>query len=121
MAPNPATAPNLFDRALLAARLSRARRAGAATFLLERVTADMADRLQAVSRSFSAAADLWTPGDGLGDALRGRVGSVDPIGFSEAEALGQPPESLAINVTPQAFHYVKHMPGVRAPIRRARN
>lgn len=119
MAPNPATAPNLFDRALLAARLSRARRAGAATFLLERVTADMADRLQAVSRSFSAAADLWTPGDGLGDALRGRVGSVDPIGFSEAEALGLPPESLDLMVSALAFQFVNDLPGVLAQIRRA--
>jgi SAM-dependent methyltransferase len=112
MAPNPATAPNLFDRALLAARLSRARRAGAATFLLERVTADMADRLQAVSRSFSAAADLWTPGDGLGDALRGRVGSVDPIGCSE-------PESLDLMVSALAFQFVNDLPGVLAQIRRA--
>ena len=37
MASNPATAPVLFDRALLRARLDRARRGAPATFLLDRV------------------------------------------------------------------------------------
>src|SRR5699024_11753489 len=63
--------------------------------------------------------DLWTPGDGLGDALRGRVGSVDPIGFSEAEALGLPPESLDLMVSALAFQFVNDLPGVLAQIRRA--
>ncbi|WP_338829642.1 methyltransferase domain-containing protein [Bradyrhizobium sp. 27S5] len=119
MAPTPATAPILFDRALLGARLARARREGAVTFLLERATEDMADRLQAVSRSFSSGVDVWTPGDGLADALRGRVTSVDEIGFAEAESLGLPPESRDLAVSALAFQFVNDLPGVLAQIRRA--
>ncbi|MGY3441101.1 methyltransferase domain-containing protein [Bradyrhizobium sp. USDA 4473] len=119
MATTSPAAPILFDRALLGARLARAQAAGAATFLLERATEDMADRLQAVSRSFSAAADVWTPGDGLAAALRGRVAAIDTIGFTEAEALGLPPESLDLAVSALAFQFVNDLPGVLAQIRRA--
>src|SRR5690242_20024548 len=58
------SAPVLFDRALLARRLARAKRLGAATFLLDRVREDMVDRLAAVNRSFAEVADIWTPGEG---------------------------------------------------------
>ncbi|MHC2434615.1 methyltransferase domain-containing protein [Bradyrhizobium sp. USDA 4451] len=119
MATTSPAAPILFDRALLGARLARAQAAGAATFLLERATEDMADRLQAVSRSFSAAADVWTPCDGLAAALRGRVAAIDTIGFTEAEALGLPPESLDLAVSALAFQFVNDLPGVLAQIRRA--
>jgi len=119
MASNPTSAPILFDRALLARRLARARRDGAVTFLLDRVAEDMADRLQAVSRSFSAAADVWTPGTRLADALRGRVASVDAIEFSESESLGLPPDTLDLVVSALAFQFVNDLPGVLAQIRRA--
>ena len=65
MASSPTAAPMLFDRALLRARQRRALRDGPATFLLDRVSEDMADRLRAVTRDFADAADIWTPGDGL--------------------------------------------------------
>src|SRR5512139_2035613 len=71
MASNAQTPPVLFDRALLHARQRRARAQGEATFLLDRVDEDMADRLAAVKREFHEVADLWTPGDGLA-ALRAR-------------------------------------------------
>lgn len=119
MAPTPPAAPILFDRALLGARLARAQAAGAATFLLDRATEDMMDRLQAVSRSFAAAADVWTPGDGLADALRGRVAAVEVIGFSEAESLGLAPESRDLVVSALVFQFVNDLPGVLAQIRRA--
>ena len=45
----------------------RARRAGPATFLLDRVVEDMAERLQAVTRGFSDVADIWTPGEAAAD------------------------------------------------------
>ena len=118
MVTTPATAPILFDRALLGARLARAGREGAATFLLERASEDMADRLQAVSRSFASAADVWTPGDRITEALRGRVAAVDAIGFAETEALGLPPESLDLVVSALAFQFVNDLPGVLAQIRR---
>lgn len=119
MAPNPTTAPILFDRALLGARLMRARRDGAVTFLLERAAEDMADRVQAVSRSFSAAADVWTPGDGLAEALRGRVSSIRQVEFAPEEALPLAPESLDLAVSALAFQFVNDLPGVLAQIRRA--
>src|ERR1051326_5357638 len=61
----PTSAPILFDRALLVRRTARAKRLGAATFLLDRVREDMVDRLAAVNREFTAVADIWTPAEGL--------------------------------------------------------
>ena len=75
MAPNPNTAPILFDRALLRMRQDRALRIGPATFLLDRVAEDMAERLHAVLREFADAADIWTPGDQFRNALAARVAS----------------------------------------------
>src|ERR1700760_4468439 len=106
MASNPATAPILFDRALLGVRLARAQRDGAATFLLDRAAEDLVDRLQAVSRRFGAAGDVWTPGHGLAEALRGHVESIDAIPFDASEALGLPPESLDLAVSALAFQFV---------------
>jgi len=119
MAPNPTTAPILFDRALLGMRLARARRDGAVTFLLDRATEDMADRLHAVSRSFSAAADVWTPGDGIVEALRARAASISQVEFTPSEALPLAPESLDLAVSALAFQFVNDLPGVLAQIRRA--
>ena len=69
MAPNPNIAPMLFDRALLRARQSRALRLGPATFLLDRVADDIAERLHAVLREFKSAADIGTAGDQVRTAL----------------------------------------------------
>ena len=55
-------APILFDRALLRMRQRRAERLGAATFLLDRVAGEMAERLQVVVRGFADAVDVGTPG-----------------------------------------------------------
>ena len=71
MAQDPQNPPALFDRALLHARQRRAQAQGAVSFLLDRVAEDMSDRLAAVMREFGAAADLWTPGEGLA-TLRAR-------------------------------------------------
>ena len=74
--PEPASTPVLFDRALLRARQARAERLGPATFLRDHAIADAADRLASVNRSFVDAVDLGTPGDALGEAVRGRVASL---------------------------------------------
>src|SRR5260370_12796346 len=87
MAPNPPAAPNLFDRALLCARQSRALKQGPVTFLLDRVAEDMAERLAAVKRDFADAADVWTPGDALRRPLRARLKSfthLDLLNFPQA-------------------------------------
>src|SRR6188508_2439903 len=121
MAPNPPAAPLLFDRALLRARQSRASRLGAATFLLDRVAEDMAERLQAVLRDFRGGADIGTSGEQLRTALSGRVGSLAPVALpdSESRGLGLAPQSLDLAVSALAFQFVNDLPGVLAQIRRA--
>ena len=112
----PTAAPVLFDRALLARRLARAKKLGPATFLLDRVNEDMADRLAAVNREFAEAADIWTPGEGI--SLPGlNVRHVD-IGSGD-ETLPFAPASLALVVSALALQSVNDLPGVLAQIRRA--
>src|SRR6187551_567859 len=99
MAPSPTTAPILFDRALLRARQDRARRLGPATFLLDRVTEDLEERLQAVTRDFSDAAEIWTPGELLRKPVADRFKSVTRIDPDETETLRLAPESLDLAVS----------------------
>ena len=121
MAPNPTTAPLLFDRAMLRARQSRASRLGAATFLLDRVAEDMAERLQAVLREFKDGADIGTSGEQLRTALSGRVGSLAPVDLPdiESQGLGLAPQSLDLAVSALALQFVNDLPGVLAQIQRA--
>ena len=120
MAQTPQVPPALFDRALLQARQRRARALGEVTFLLDRAVEDMSDRLAAVTREFHAAADLWTPGDGL-SALRARLASMQRIepDAASGEALPFAPESLDLVVSALALQFVNDLPGVLAQIRRA--
>ena len=71
--------PLIFDRMVLRARRARALVLGPATFLLDRVAADLADRLSTVLRRFDVAVDLGTPTGAVRRALResGKVGSRD--------------------------------------------
>ena len=121
MASNPTAAPILFDRALLRARQDRARRGEPATFLLDRVAEDMADRLHAVLREFADVADIWTPGEILRKPSRDRFKSVTPISLDEAgqEVLRLAPELLDLAVSALAFQFVNDLPGVLSQIRRA--
>jgi SAM-dependent methyltransferase len=114
-----ATMPVLFDRALLSARLQRARRDAPVTFLLDRVAEDMAERLQAVKREFTDAADIWTPGDALHDLLGERCKSVREVTFEASEVLPLQPQSIDLVVSALAFQFVNDLPGVLAQIRRA--
>jgi SAM-dependent methyltransferase len=118
MAPNPNAAPILFDRTLLRAHQNRALRFGPASFLLDRVSEDMEERLHAVLRDFVDVADIWTPGEVLREA-RGRFKSVIRIGLDNSEALSLQPESLDLAVSALAFQFVNDLPGVLAQIRRA--
>src|ERR1700739_4848640 len=118
MAPNPPATPILFDRALLARRQDRARKLEAATFLLDRVAEDLEERLGAVKRDFTEAADIWTPGEGL--SSRPRFSSFARIAPPDSqEALALPAESLDLAVSALAFQFVNDLPGVFAQIRRA--
>ena len=117
--PNPTAAPILFDRALLRARQDRARRRGPATFLLDRVTEDMEERLAAVTRDFSDAAEIWTPGELLRKPVADRFKSITRIDPDETETLRLAPESLDLAVSALAFQFVNDLPGVLAQISRA--
>jgi SAM-dependent methyltransferase len=121
MAPNPNAAPILFDRALLRVRQSRASKLDPATFLLERVADDLAERLQAVVRKFDHAADIGTAGTGLRAALAGRVGALAHVDLPDIESQGLPlaPESLDLAVSALALQFVNDLPGVLTQIRRA--
>lgn len=119
MAPNPTAAPALFDRATLRVRSERARRGEAATFLLDRVAEDLAERLQTVMRKFAQAADIWTPGSALQEVLQARVGSVTRVDADDSEILPLQPQSLDLAVSALAFQFVNDLPGALAQIRRA--
>ena len=119
MASNPTAAPVLFDRALLRARMERARRAGPVTFLLDRVREDMEERLAAVTRNFSDAAEIWAPGELLRKPIADRFQSIIRIEADRSETLPLQPVSLDLIVSALAFQFVNDLPGVLAQIRRA--
>jgi SAM-dependent methyltransferase len=121
MAHTPSSAPILFDRALLRARQARAEKQGVATFLLDRLAEEMDERVHAVLRTFTSAADIGTPGKGLVAALAGRVGTLARVAVpdDEREGLALAPESLDLAVSALALQSVNDLPGVLAQIRRA--
>src|SRR6204780_3474158 len=117
----PTTAPVLFDRYLLCSRLGRAQRLGPATFLLDRVAEDMAERLNAVLRDFKSAAEVGTPGDKgrhLPAARFGQYKGVD-LPVRESESLRLEAQSIDLAISALAFQFVNDLPGVLAQIRRA--
>jgi SAM-dependent methyltransferase len=118
----------VFDRALLRRRQARARALGFETFLIDRVAADLADRLGAVLREFAVAADLGTPTDAARSALAGipsiaklfRAAAVlgaDVI--TDEEALPFRDGSLDLVVSALALQFVNDLPGTLVQIRRA--
>ncbi|HEX5508715.1 MAG TPA: methyltransferase domain-containing protein [Pseudolabrys sp.] len=124
----------IFDRRLLRARRRRARALGAATFLLDRVATDLAERLSAVVRTFGHAADLGTPTDAVRRAVSA-VGNVTGIVALNAEApdlhtdflqvaadeeaLPLADASLDLVVSALALQLVNDLPGTLIQIRRA--
>ena len=79
----------------------------------------MADRLAAVTRDFSDAAEIWTPGELLRGPVADRFKSIPRVEPDETEALSLPPESIDLAVSALAFQFVNDLPGVLAQIRRA--
>jgi len=128
-----ASSPLIFDRALLRQRRRRAAALGPATFLLDRVADDLADRLAAVLRRFELAVDLGTPGNAVRAALAGRgsVGKIiatdtlsdfsrsAPSVVADEEALPFGTEKLDLVVSGLALHFVNDLPGALLQIRRA--
>jgi len=115
----PATAPILFDRTLLALRQRRAANAPE-TFLLQRVAEDLKDRLAAVNRAFAESADIWTPGAGLAPYLEGSTRLAHLAAPETAnEELRLAPQSIDLALSALAFQFVNDLPGLLAQIRRA--
>jgi SAM-dependent methyltransferase len=127
--------PLIFDRTLLRTRRRRAASLGPATFLLDRVAADITDRLATVKRRFDLALDLGTPGEAVRAALA-RVGSVGTIvaaaAFPEGRATRTAPfiaadeealpfgdATLDLVVSALALQFVNDLPGTLVQIRRA--
>jgi SAM-dependent methyltransferase len=133
-----AEGPLIFDRALIYKRRRRAMALGPATFLLDRVAEDFADRLAAVLRRFDVAVDLGTPGAAVRATLA-RLGSIGTIvaagalierGASAAdeiknfvivdeEVLPFRDGSLDLIVSGLALQIANDLPGVLVQIRRA--
>ncbi|HWW47304.1 MAG TPA: methyltransferase domain-containing protein [Xanthobacteraceae bacterium] len=111
--------PQVFDRALLRARLSRAQKIGAEEFLLARVAEDMAERLHATLRDFAEAVDLGTPGTALGAALQARLPNLRTVPIPDDEHLDLAPQSQQLIVSALALQFVNDLPGVLAQIHAA--
>jgi SAM-dependent methyltransferase len=121
----------IFDRRLLRVRQGRARRLKPATFLLDRVAADLGERLSAVLRQFDAAVDLGTPSDAVRRVLAANknivtVVAAGPAGDHEGlhvtadeEALPFAEGSLDLVVSALALQFVNDLPGALIQIRRA--
>jgi SAM-dependent methyltransferase len=129
-----AKSPVVFDRALLRRRLRRAQALGPATFLLDHVADDLAERLSAVTRHFALAADLGTPGDVVRRKLEehklvDRVVAAGALGqrtarpgaavAADEEALPFGDGSLDLVVSALALQFVNDLPGTLVQIRRA--
>jgi SAM-dependent methyltransferase len=110
--------PLIFDRRLLRARLARAAAIGPATFLLDRVAGDIAERLSAVLRTFDIAVDLGTPTDAARRAIRDWVGTIAAV-VADEEALPFRDASLDLVVSALALQHVNDLPGTLIQIRRA--
>ena len=122
---------NIFDRRLLRVRQRRARRMMPATFLLDRVAADLGERLSAVLRKFDVAVDLGTPSDAVRRVLAANrnIGSVVSAGLdgddgglrvtADEEVLPFAEGSLDLVVSALALQFVNDLPGALIQIRRA--
>jgi SAM-dependent methyltransferase len=131
--------PLIFDRLLLRARRQRALRLGPATFLLDQVAEELANRLRLVLRRFDLAVDLGTPTDAVRTALLrdGAIGTmiaVDPMisprsgddaaaaGLrvaADEETLPFADNALDLVVSGLSLQAVNDLPGVLAQVRRA--
>jgi len=129
------SAPAIFDRRLLRARRQRAQALGPATFLAERVAADMAERLAAVLRRFEVAVDLGSPTAALRQRLAesaaiGTIIAVSPLldeiaahagpkVTADEELLPFAPGRLDLVVSALALQWVNDLPGALVQVRRA--
>ncbi len=122
------TYPTIFDRQLLRLRQQRARALGAETFLLDRVAADLGERLGVVLRQFDRAVDLGTPTDAVRRVVGGNNNVVSIVSASaspgadvaaDEEAVPFGDASLNLVVSALALQFVNDLPGTLIQVRRA--
>src|SRR4029077_4202458 len=125
--------PMIFDRALLRQRRRRAAALGPATFLLDRVADDLAERLATVLRRLAVAVYHGAPGEAVRNALAHleSVGSIvaadvmpdaargEIFVAADDEALPFDDASLDLVASALALQFVNDLPGVLVQIRRA--
>ncbi len=125
--------PTIFDRSLLRARQRRARALGPETFLIDRVAAELGERLSVVLRQFDLGVDLGTPTGVLrrvlaeGGKVARIVAAAPDVGASDAalrvatdeEALPFADASLNLVISALALQFVNDLPGTLIQIRRA--
>jgi SAM-dependent methyltransferase len=130
-----ASHPVIIDRAVLRSRGRRALALGPATFLIDRVAEDLADRLAGVLRSFPCGLDLGTPTEAVRCALadRRKVGTVIAANAlveaqagrsglaiaADEEILPLRDGALDLVVSGLTLHFVNDLPGTLVQIRRA--
>jgi SAM-dependent methyltransferase len=130
----PMPGPIVFDRHLLRLRRRRASVLGPPTFLIDRVAAELTERLDPVMRTFNVAVDLGTPTDAVRRALAasGKAGTIIaaepdataladtfPRVAADEEALPFADGSLDLVVSALALQFVNDLPGTLIQIRRA--
>jgi SAM-dependent methyltransferase len=130
-----ADGPLIFDRALIRARRRRAAAMEPATFLIDHIAGDLADRVALVLRRFALALDLGTPTEAVRAALA-RLGSVGtivaatpppdigarragPLIVADEEALPFADGAFDLVVSALALQLVNDLPGTLVQIRRA--
>ena len=130
-----ADGPLIFDRALIRARRRRAAAMEPATFLIDHIAGDLADRVAVVLRRFELALDLGTPSEAVRAALA-RLSSVGTIVaaapqpdiaapragaliVADEEALPFADGTLDLVVSALALQLVNDLPGTLVQIRRA--
>ena len=128
------SSPTIFDRNLLRLRQQRARTLGFETFLIDKVAAELGDRLNVVLRQFDRAVDLGTPTDAVHRVLAasGKVGMIVAAApaatflnasslrvAADEEALPFADGSLDLVVSALALQFVNDLPGTLIQIRRA--
>jgi SAM-dependent methyltransferase len=126
--------PTIFDRHLLRRRQRRAAALGPATFLIDRVAEELAERLDVVLRRFARAVDLGTPTDAVTRALAASAKVETVIAAShdagrraaprlrvaaDEEALPFADASLDLVTSALSLQFVNDLPGALIQIRRA--
>jgi SAM-dependent methyltransferase len=113
--------PAIFDRKLLRQRQARALVRGPETFLIDRIAAELGERLEAVLRTFPRAADVGTATDTIRRVLAatGKVATVVESAISDDEVMPFAEGSLDLVVSALALQFANDLPGILIQIRRA--